>query len=157
MVVSIKMVYCLSMSKIKIIFITLVVLLFAGSIGGGYYYYDKYQKTKTLLNNPEEVTKLETKSVVEKVGKLMELPSGEPQVATVLDKEKLKDQPFFAKAENGDKVVIYTESQIAILYRPSTNKIIGFAPVNLGEPQKQEEVIPTTKPKATPDPVEDTI
>lgn len=148
--------YCLSMSKIKIILSALVVLLFAGSIGGGYYYFDKYQKTKTLLDNPEEVTKLETKNIVEKVGKLMELPSGEPQVATVLDKDKLKDQPFFAKAENGDKVLIYSESQTAILYRPSTNKIIGFAPVNLGEPQNQvETVIPSPKAKTTPEAIEE--
>lgn len=146
------------MSKIKLLLSILVVLLFAGSIGGGYYYFDKYQKTKTLLDNPEEATKLETKSVVEKVGKLMELPSGEPQVATVLDKEKLKDQAFFLKAENGDKVIIFAEAQTAVLYRPSNNKIIGFAPVNLGDPQNQpQEVVPTPKAKATPEAVEESI
>lgn len=141
------------MSKFKIILIALIVLLFAGSIGGGYYFYDKYQKTKTILENPEEATKIETQKIVDKVGKLMELPSGEPTVATVLDKEKLKDQPFFVRAENGDKVLIYQEAQTAILYRPSINKIIGFAPVNLGEPKTQEPE-PTEKP--TSKPVEET-
>lgn len=141
------------MNKFKIILTFLVVLLFAGAVGGGYYFYNKYQVTKKILENPEEAAKIETQKIVDKVGKLIELPSGEPTVATVLDKEKLKDQPFFAKAENGDKVLIYQEAQTAILYRPSINKIIGFAPVNLGEPKIQEPIStekPSEKPSATP-------
>ncbi|HCR36191.1 hypothetical protein A2130_03405 [Candidatus Woesebacteria bacterium GWC2_33_12] len=133
------------MSKFKIISIALVVLIFAGVAGGGYYFFNKYQETKKILENPEEAAKIETQKIVEKVGKLMELPSGEPTIATVLDKEKLKDQAFFLKSENGDKVIIYAESKTAILYRPSTNKIIGFAPINLGEPKDQEPV-PTEAP-----------
>lgn len=137
----------LGVNKFKIILIAVVVVLFAGAIGGGYYFYNKYQETKKILENPEEAAKIETKKIVEKVGKLIELPSGEPTIATVLDKEKLKDQPFFAKAENGDKVLIYAEAQTAILYRPSINKIIGFAPLNLGEPKNQEtEPLPTETP-----------
>lgn len=144
------------MSKFKIILIALIVLLFAGSIGGGYYFYDKYQKAKTILENPEELGKNETREIVAKVGKLMELPEGEATVATVLDKEKLKDQPFFVRAENGDKVLIYQESQTAILYRPSINKIIGFAPVNLGKPlEENSESSNPDEPKPTEEPVSD--
>ncbi len=137
------------MSKVKVFLSIIVVLLFAGSIGGGYYYFDKYNKTKTLLENPEEASKIETESIIDKISKLMELPSGEPTIATVLDKEKLKDQAFFLKAENGDKVIIFAESQTAILYRPSLNKIIGFAPVNIGDPKQQNQTVEAT-PKASP-------
>lgn len=144
------------MTRIKIILIAVVVLLFAGSIGGGYYYFNKYQKAKTLLENPEEASKIETQSVIDKVGKLMELPDGEPTIATVLDKEKLQDQPFFLKAENGDKVIIYAQSQTAILYRPSSNKIIGFAPVSIGDPKEQETSTPKASPKPTTAPEENT-
>ena len=77
--------------------------------------------------SPEEVKKL-----VEEVGKLIVLPEGEdPTVATITDKEKLKDVAFFDKAENEDKVLIYVTARKAYLYRPSTQKIIEVATLNL--------------------------
>lgn len=113
------------------IVVGLVVLaLFATS----YYFFKKYKKTQTLLNNPTLAAKEEVKEITGKLAKLMELPAKEePIVVTVLDKKKLKDQEFFKKAENGDKVIVYSVSKKAILYRPSINKIIEFAPVNLGD------------------------
>lgn len=132
----------------------LVILLFVASIGGGAYYFDKSRKQEALLKNPEEMTKLETKSVTDKVSKLMELPGGEPSIATVLDKEKLKDQPFFAKSENGDKILIYADAKTAILYRPSTNKIIIVAPMDTTAtpaPTAEATAKPTAKPVATPE------
>jgi len=102
-----------------------------------YYFYNKYQKAQQLVNNPSLATQKEVKILVEKVGKLIELPSNEtPTVATVSDKEKLKDQSFFAKSQNGDKVLIFTQGKKAILYRPSVNKIIEVAPVNIGGSQQ---------------------
>lgn len=73
----------------------------------------------------------ETESLISKVGKLINLPADEkPTVATVTDESKIKDQVFFQKAQNGDIVLIYTNSQKAILYRPSENKIIEVGTVN---------------------------
>jgi len=83
----------------------------------------------------------------------MELPKDEePTIATVLDKEKLKDQLFFAKAENGDKVIIYSKNQKAILYRPSINKIIDVAPISIAPPQVTPTVTPTAIISDTPTP-----
>jgi hypothetical protein len=70
-------------------------------------------------------------AVVEKVGKLIELPQGEtPTVANVTDVQKLRNQPFFARAQNGDQVLIYSKAGKAILYRPFTNKVIEIAPIS---------------------------
>ena len=51
--------------------------------------------------------------------------------------EKLGDQAFFSKAQKDDRVVIYAQAKKAILYRPSTKKIVEVAPLNIGENQAQ--------------------
>jgi hypothetical protein len=123
----------------------LVILLVA--LGGlSYYFYTKYQKAKSIAANPTEAAKQESNVLIEKVSKLMELPRlEEPTVATVSDKEKLKEQPFFKGAEVGDKVLIYIQARKAILYRPSTNKIIEVSPVNIQQASDTDPT-PTTKP-----------
>lgn len=113
-----------------IIALAVLVLLAAGTT---YYFFNQYKKTQLLLNNPTMASKQEVKDITDKLGKLIELPQKEePIVITVLDKNKLKGQEFFKNAENGDKVIVYTTSKKAILYRPTINKIIEVAPVNLG-------------------------
>lgn len=85
--------------------------------------------------------------LVAAVGQLMVLPTDEqPTIATVTDLEKLKDQPFFANAQIGDKVLIYTSAKKAILYRSSENKIIELAPLNLGS---SPSAASSLAPKAT--------
>ena len=75
---------------------------------------------------------LNAEESVRRVATLMELPANEkPSVATVLDVAKLQDQPLFRNAREGDKVLVYTKSQKAILYRPSTNKIVEATTVRL--------------------------
>ncbi|OGK15790.1 hypothetical protein A3H80_04970 [Candidatus Roizmanbacteria bacterium RIFCSPLOWO2_02_FULL_37_19] len=89
----------------------------------GYFYYLYSQSTQKKVEKDAENT-------IDAVSKLMELPKDEvPTIATVTDKTKLAEQEFFRNAENGDKVLIYKNSKIAILYRPSIGKIISFAPV----------------------------
>lgn len=112
---------------------TLFVLVLIVAIGFSTYFFIQYQKTKKLLQNPNQASQQEVKSLVDKVGRLIALPKDEtPTVATVTDNSKLKNQPFFARSENGDKVLIYTKAKRAILYRPSTDKIIEVAPVTIG-------------------------
>ena len=93
-----------------------------------------YKKLRVLKQNPQMLAQEENKALVAKVGQLIVLPEGEePTVATVNEPEKLKDQPFFANAKQGDKVLIYTKAKKAILYRTAENKIVEVAPVNIGE------------------------
>jgi hypothetical protein len=97
------------------------------ALGVAVYFYQQAN-----VNSPEQSQK-ELDEVVAKVGKLMVLPADEtPTLATVSDPEKLKDQKFFANAKTGDKVLIYSRAQKAVLYSPSLNKIIEVAPVNIG-------------------------
>lgn len=107
------------------------------------YVFLQYQRSQSELTklkvNPKEIALAETQKLVREVSNLMELPQKEtPTLATVTDINKLKTQPFFVNAKNGDKVLIYSLSKKAILYRPSVKKIIEAMPVNIGETQTTE-------------------
>jgi uncharacterized protein HemX len=131
---------------------SLILFLIIAAAGGGYLYYNYQASQKELQNlkksNPQTAAKQEIQEIKVKVGELMELPrSEEPTLATVTDINKLKNQQFFSQAVNGDKVLIYTQSSKAILYRPETNKIIEVASVNLGQSQTVSPSMQTPKLK----------
>jgi hypothetical protein len=113
-----EMIQVAKFSKKNILAIILVVFLVSAIGSAGYFYYQYKQATSG------NAAKDEAAGYVAKIGKFMVLPDEDPTVATVADVEKLSGQPFFAKAQNGDKVLFYTKAQKAILYRPSENKII---------------------------------
>lgn len=94
----------------------------------------------------------EVETLVEKVGKLMSLPTDEkPTVATVSDSTKLGGQAFFKSAKNGDRVLIYANEKKAILYRPSENRIIDVGSVSIKQ-QEPGQVAGTTTESASPSP-----
>lgn len=114
--------------KFVLIGFSLVLLVMAVITG---YFFTQYQKIK---NNPEQVTKAENEALVEEVSKIYDLPKDEtPTIATVIDKEKLKDQPFFANAQNGDKILIFTKAKKAIVYRPKEKVIVNAGPIALDQ------------------------
>lgn len=116
---------------IKIGSLVLVLLVIAAAGVAAYQYFSFQQKVKADVS-----LSTEPKALVAEVGKLMELPlNEEPTIATVSDVEKLKDQPFFVSAQNGDKVLIYQKAKKAILYRPASKKIIDVGPVNIDPSQ----------------------
>lgn len=118
--------------SVKLLIPVIIVVAIAG-IAAGVYFFSQYQKAQKQLAKTPQLGALESQQIVNKIAKLIELPADEqPSVATVSDVTKLKDQPFFAKAQNGDKVLIYTEAKKAILYRPGTNKIVEVSTVNIG-------------------------
>lgn len=134
----------------------LVVVILALAVTGGLLYrnYSKLKKENAKLSNPQAAAQVETDQLKSKVGQLIELPNNEsPTVATVVDAGKLKTQAFFANAQNGDRVLIFSQAKKAILYRPSTNKIIEVAPINIGDstnsstPSTTPAPATTTKPK----------
>lgn len=137
---------------------TLVGLLITAVVVTGYFYNQNLSSQAEIAKikvNPQAAGTDDAKKLIDRVGKLVALPEGEaPTIATVTDIEKLRGQPFFAKARNGDKVLIYTQSKKAYLYDPELNKVLDIAPVNIGNQQSQvagasteEKPTPTKAPK----------
>jgi hypothetical protein len=115
-----------------------ILLVAVGAIA--FVYYNKTQKPGEVAvevkASAEQVAADEVKALITEVGYIMLLPTGEqPTVATVSDLAKLKDQVFFNNAKLGDKILIYTNAKKAILYNPTTKKIIEVAPVNVAKDQ----------------------
>ena len=126
--------------KPSVIVFSLLLCLFAGAAG---YFYYKYKQATRTVDIKEEIAQL-----VETIGAVMELPSDEtPTLATVTDREKLTDQPFIRKSENGDKVLIYTNAGRAILYRPSVGKIVDVTAINIQDDPVARTETPTEEMK----------
>jgi hypothetical protein len=120
--------------------ISIVLLILVGGLA--FYFFKQYSD---LRNNPNMVSQETTKRLVGKVGKLYALPQDEdPTVAEVKDKDKLKEQSFFANAQNGDYILIYPKAKVAILYREKENKLINVGPIAIDSNQQQGQAAKVT-------------
>jgi hypothetical protein len=98
-------------------------LLLAIIVAFGYGHFRKQSNGEAELN-----------IVITEVSKHYLLPTNEtPALATVTDHTKLTTA-FLKAAQNGDKVLIYQKNQIAIIYRPTIDRIITVAPVSINAP-----------------------
>jgi cell division protein FtsN len=116
-------------SKLPIIIgviVIIVIAVFAARMKSG-----KKMGADVKPGSPE--AQAQVKTTVEKVGKLMVLPSGEePTVAIVNNAENLKkEQPFYANVENGDYLVVYPKAAKAIIYRESSNVLVNVGPLQV--------------------------
>ena len=108
------------------------------------------QQLAVYTTDPSVQTANDNQATIDAVGKLIVLPTGEePTIATVTDPKALQDQPFFANAEVGDRVLIYQTSKKAILYRPSTNIILNIAPLTVSPTPLSQGSTGTTPSSST--------
>ncbi len=113
------------------------------------------QEVVELKQSPQQAVQEQAKELLDKVGKLIILPADEePTIATVTDLKPLQDQPFFKNAKLGDKVLIYSVSKKAVLYREDQNIVVEVAPINFDNNPagatgtNPEPVTKTTEPTA---------
>jgi hypothetical protein len=93
------------------------------------YYYVSYNQLKQ-----KELTTTETGDegamIRFRLKELAVIPGNEtPTIATVTDAAKLKDNVFFRNAENGDKIAAFPLAKMAVLYRPSLDRIVWMGPL----------------------------
>jgi hypothetical protein len=125
----------LEWDKKRIILVVVIVLIIAATGAPSFYFYSRYKSAQNALKTAATSSSSEVKALVEKIGQHILLPDGEdPTVATISDIEKLKNQPFFAHAKNGDKVLVYAKAKKAFLYDTIAEKVIEVGPIVVPTP-----------------------
>lgn len=128
----------------------LCVLLLLASVGYNAYQYlqiQDYRKTPTKAAQEEQTR------VTELVRKRYQIPTystkdgdkdvtkeDTPQIATITDITKMKGQTFFDKAQNGDYIVVFPNTRIALIYREKTDQIINSGPVSVDANQQASKL-----------------
>lgn len=120
-----------SLARHKEVFAVLIILILLAVAGAGYMYYQYDKTAKELKKVKSQTTQSaspkedEVKKIVAEVAKVARLPQNEtPSIATITDVSKLKDQPFFKDAKNGDILLVFNNSGKAILYDPKEKKVV---------------------------------
>ena len=137
--------------------IAFLVFLLAGTGFAGWSFYS-YLETKkevvrlSTIEGQQGIQKQEVSILLDQVKKHMLLPDDEqPTIATLTDVDELKrQQPCFEKASNGDKVIVYANSQKAIIYSPDKDVIVNVGALLVDNPdsaQVQEEQEGTEEPQ----------
>lgn len=112
-------------------------------IAVGIFLFTRYQNgSSNLGSSPEAGSAQENEELISKVGKLIMLPSEAPDIATVTDVNQLQDQTVFRNAQNGDKVLIFTQAKRAIVYRPSQNIIVEVGNIVVSPPEASSSATP---------------
>lgn len=118
--------YFSGMNRIRKTFFVGVVIVLV--VAGGYKLFHMTHNSTSLTGLPE------VRAAEAKVAKHYLLPTNEtPAMATVTDSKKLTT-PFLKQAKDGDEILIYQKNQIAIIYRPSIDRVVAVGPVTIDTP-----------------------
>lgn len=113
----------------------ILTIVIVGLAAFGGIYFKKYQDLKNNPIDSTQIAEAQNNKTIEEVSKLYKLPEGEePTIFTVVDTQKLKEQyPALSAAEQDDKVLLYTNAKVAIVYRPKDNKIVSVVNVTISQ------------------------
>lgn len=88
-------------------------------------------------NTPAVSSATPSSDLLGEIDKLYKLPTDEkPTIVTIKDADKLKDQTFFKDAKNGDRLVVYSNNKLALIYRQADHSLVNVGPVNYNETSK---------------------
>lgn len=100
------------------------------AVGFAAFFFAKYQQEAKRTQSIISANQAVSSDLIQRVASLVLVPSETPTIATVTERDKLSKEGFFADAENGDKVLVYSNANKAVLYRPSIDKIISVSGIN---------------------------
>ncbi|MDB5187772.1 MAG: hypothetical protein JWO50_292 [Candidatus Kaiserbacteria bacterium] len=113
----------MNMNQTNKIIIGVIVLLVV--LVGGYFIYKHFSQT------PEQKLEEQSRMLIASVSKHMLLPSNEtPEVYEIKDPATLaKQQVFFADAQVGDELLVFSQAGKAIIYSPGRDVIVNVGPI----------------------------
>lgn len=130
----------------RVLLSTVVVVYMGFSTFAAIRFYDLYRQAEAKVPKTEKEMEKEVADITTQLKKIMNVPDEKPVIATVKDKNALKgQQAFFANAENGDKLVIFQTARKAILFRPSTEKIIESGPLLVSPNEQGQQQVQSVK------------
>ncbi len=116
------------MSHKKIISILIIIIIVLLS----YTVYDKFFTTTT---SEDQLSEKQIKSLVVKVSKLINVPEELPVVAKIIKAEELMaEQNFYAGSKDGDYLIVFPETQKAMIYRENEDRLINVGPIIVDQP-----------------------
>ena len=132
----------ISFKKLAIFILGIIVIL--GALGFGYYKYSHTEKAMKAKAAKEVI------ALTKEIAELMVLPAGEPTIFDITDPAQLSSQQaFFAGAQKGDKLLVYSQAAKAIIYSPSRHLIVNVGPVTFDQ-DKTSQTAPIVKTNITP-------
>lgn len=91
--------------------------------------YRDYVRTAEQTASLPSLGEVKVKQLTDRLNQLVRLPSSEPpRFAKVDDPEAIDDALFFVDLKKDDEILYYDESQKIIVYRPSTDEVVGSYP-----------------------------
>ena len=114
-------------SKVAIICIVVAVLALSSAVI--LFVQNQNLRNKEAANTAASSDEATNDEIIRKVSAVFNAPNEIPSVARVADKDKLKGQAFFDNAQQGDYLLIYPKAKTALIYRPSTDKVINIGPI----------------------------
>lgn len=130
--------------------VALFALLLIASVG--YNFYQSLQ-IQDYRKNPTKAAQEEQARITGLIRKHYQIPTyattegdkqvtkeDTPQIATITDITKMKDQTFFDKAQNGDFIVVFPNTRLALIYREKTDQIVNSGPVAVDASQQASKL-----------------
>lgn len=132
-------------SKTGLIIVLILFILASAGFGWSYYKYSQTKKELAKLSSidgQKQIAKQEIEDLLKKIRRHMVLPDGEePVVATITDKDLLaKEQPFYAQAHNGDRVIAYMTARKAIIFDPVRDIIVNSGPIYVDSAAQKQQI-----------------
>ena len=108
--------------------------------------------TLSNVSSGERMAAFDSARLIRKISTIINIPSTEkPTLATITDKEALKNLSFFKDVEKGDRLLVFATAKKVVLFRESEGRVVNYGPIDSSNaPAFTGTKVQPEKPKGTP-------